>query len=103
MTDPWIADFLDRFAAAFGTRYVIERPIGSGGMAHVYRASDVKHARAVAVKLLKPETATDVGAERFLREIRIAAQLQHPNILPVYDSGNADGRSLRQERHGLPR
>jgi len=91
MTDPPITDFLARFAAALGTRYLIERAIGSGGMAYVYRASDVKHARAVAVKLLKPETATSVGAERFLREIRIAAQLQHPNILPVYDSGNADG------------
>ena len=91
MTDPWIADFLDRFGAVCGTRYVIEGRIGSGGMAHVYRAADVKHARTVAVKFLKPETATDVGAERFLREIRIAAQLQHPNILPVFDSGNADG------------
>ena len=91
MTEQPITDFVARFGAAFGARYVIERPIGSGGMAYVYRASDVKLARAVAVKLLKPETATGVGAERFLREIRIAAQLQHPNILPVYDSGNADG------------
>jgi eukaryotic-like serine/threonine-protein kinase len=91
MTDPPTTDFLAHLGAALGTRYLIERPIGSGGMAHVYRASDVKHARAVAVKVLKPETATGVGAERFLREIRIAAQLQHPNILPVYDSGDADG------------
>ena len=60
-------------------------------MAFVYLANDVKHGREVAIKVLKPELAASLGGERFLREIRITAKLQHPNILPLYDSGEADG------------
>jgi Tol biopolymer transport system component len=71
--------------------YHIERELGAGGMAIVYLARDLKHDREVALKVLKPELAATVGAERFHREIQIAAQLQHPNILPVYDSGEAAG------------
>jgi tRNA A-37 threonylcarbamoyl transferase component Bud32/tetratricopeptide (TPR) repeat protein len=82
---------LERFTAALADRYAIERPLGSGGMATVYLADDLKHDRKVAVKVLRPELATSLGAERFLREIRIAARLAHPNILPLYDSGEADG------------
>jgi eukaryotic-like serine/threonine-protein kinase len=73
-------------------RYVVEREVGSGGMATVYAAMDTKHHRKVAVKVLRPEIGESVGAERFLREIHIAANLQHPNILPLYDSGEWNGR-----------
>jgi TolB-like protein/tRNA A-37 threonylcarbamoyl transferase component Bud32/Flp pilus assembly protein TadD len=72
-------------------RYEIRRLIGRGGMAAVYLARDVKHDRDVAVKILEPELTHSLGSERFLREIRIAAQLTHPNILPLHDSGEADG------------
>ncbi|HEU5261526.1 MAG TPA: serine/threonine-protein kinase [Gemmatimonadales bacterium] len=72
-------------------RYSIERELGHGGMALVYLAHDLKHDRPVAIKVLRPELAAAVGAERFLREIQIAARLQHPNILPLYDSGEAGG------------
>lgn len=75
---------------AVGDRYRLIREIGAGGMAHVYLADDVRHHRQVAVKVLRPELASSVGAERFLREIEIAAGLQHPNILPLFDSGGAD-------------
>ena len=74
-----------------GGRYRIEREIGRGGMACVYLARDLKHARAVAVKVIRPELAASLGRNRFLREIEIAASLRHPNIVPVYDSGDADG------------
>jgi len=72
---------------ALGERYQIERELGHGGMAIVYLARDLKHDRAVALKVLRPEIAAALGAERFLREIQIAARLQHPHILPLYDSG----------------
>ncbi len=72
-------------------RYTIEARIGSGGMADVYRALDLKHGRPVAVKVLRREIGDALGADRFAREIEIAARLQHPNILPVYDSGEAAG------------
>jgi serine/threonine-protein kinase len=72
-------------------RYRIEREIGRGGMARVYLAHDIKHARNVAVKVIRPEFAASLGRERFLREIGIAARLRHPNIVPLYDSGDADG------------
>ncbi len=72
-------------------RYALERELGRGGMATVYLARDVKHHRSVAVKVLRPELAASLGAERFLREIEIAARLTHPHILPLHDSGNADG------------
>ena len=74
-----------------GGRYRIEREIGRGGMARVYLALDVKHARRVAVKVIRPELAASLGRERFLREIGIAARLRHPNIVPLYDSGDTDG------------
>jgi tRNA A-37 threonylcarbamoyl transferase component Bud32/tetratricopeptide (TPR) repeat protein len=72
-------------------RYAIEREIGRGAMATVYLARDLRHERPVAVKVLGPELARRLGSERFLREIRIAATLQHPNVLPLYDSGEAEG------------
>jgi class 3 adenylate cyclase/tetratricopeptide (TPR) repeat protein len=78
-------------AAALSEHYTIERELGAGGMATVYLATDRKHSRQVAVKVLRPELAASVGVERFLREIRIAATLQHPHILPLHDSGEADG------------
>ncbi len=82
---------LERLNTALSGRYTIERKIGSGGMATVYQAEDLKHHRKVAVKVLRAELAAEVGAERFLREIEIAAQLQHPHILPLYDSGHEGG------------
>ena len=78
-------------SGALTDRYVIERELGSGGMAIVYLAEDLKHHRKVAVKVLRPELAAALGAERFLREIEIAARLQHPHILPLHDSGEAEG------------
>jgi serine/threonine-protein kinase len=74
-----------------GGRYRIEREVGRGGMARVYLAQDLKHARPVAVKVIRPELAASLGRDRFLREIGIAARLRHPNIMPLYDSGDADG------------
>ncbi|UCF21016.1 MAG: protein kinase [Gemmatimonadota bacterium] len=81
----------DALRTALSDRYEIEGEIGRGGMATVYRASDAKHQRKVAVKVLRPELSATLAAERFLREIEIAAALTHPNILPVYDSGKAGG------------
>jgi serine/threonine-protein kinase len=81
----------DRLSSALEGRYRIERELGEGGMATVYLAQDLKHARRVAIKVLKPELAAVVGAERFLAEIETTAQLQHPHILPLFDSGEADG------------
>ncbi|MFC1661089.1 protein kinase [Gemmatimonadota bacterium] len=81
----------ERLIQALADRYRIEREIGSGGMATVYLAEDLKHDRQVAVKVLKPELAAAIGAERFLAEIQTTAHLQHPNILPLFDSGEADG------------
>ena len=77
--------------AALPGHYVIDRELGRGGMALVYLARDTRHERFVALKTLRPEIAIALGRERFLREIRLAARLQHPNILPVYDSGDAGG------------
>src|SRR3954469_9494637 len=72
-------------------RYTIEREIGAGGMATVYLARDVRHDRHVALKVLHPDLAAALGAERFLAEIRTTANLQHPHILPLHDSGEAGG------------
>ena len=80
-----------RLRTALTGRYDIERELGHGGMATVYLARDVKHGRQVAVKVLRPDLAAAVGAERFLREIAIAARLQHPHILTLIDSGEAAG------------
>ena len=84
-------DLLERLQAALSDRYVIESEIGRGGMATVYLAEDLKHHRKVAIKVLHPELTASLGAERFLQEIEIVAGLQHPHILPLYDSGEADG------------
>jgi serine/threonine-protein kinase len=81
----------ERLRTALADRYAIEREIGEGGMATVYLADDLKHERKVALKVLKPELAAVMGAERFLSEIKTTANLQHPHILPLHDSGEADG------------
>jgi len=86
-----VADLLARLQSALHRRYAVEREIGHGGMATVYLARDLKHERAVALKVLRPELAMAVGSERFLREIKIAARLQHPHILPLHDSGYVGG------------
>ena len=86
-----MTDTLTRLTAALADRYTIERELGAGGMATVYLAEDVKHHREVAVKVLKPELAAVLGAERFVQEITTTASLQHPHILPLFDSGEADG------------
>ena len=80
-----------RLISALSDRYRIERELGAGGMATVYLAEDLKHHRQVAIKVLKPELAAVLGAERFVQEITTTAQLQHPHILPLFDSGEADG------------
>jgi serine/threonine protein kinase len=82
---------LDRLTAALADRYTLLRELGRGGMATVYLATDLKHERPVALKVLKPELAAVLGADRFLREVKTTAQLTHPHILPLHDSGNADG------------
>jgi serine/threonine-protein kinase len=100
----------DRLATALADRYRIERELGAGGMATVYLAQDLKHHRKVAIKVLRPELAAVIGAERFLSEIRTTANLQHPHILALFDSGAADsflfyvmpfieGESLRDRLH----
>ena len=89
MSDP--SDSIPRLNAALEGRYRIERELGEGGMATVYLAEDLRHERKVALKVLKPELAAVVGAERFLAEIKTTANLQHPHILPLFDSGEADG------------
>ncbi|MGD8321973.1 MAG: serine/threonine-protein kinase, partial [Gemmatimonadota bacterium] len=82
---------LDRLNAALEGRYAVEEEIGEGGMATVYLATDLKHNRRVALKVLKQELSAVVGAERFLTEIETTANLQHPHILPLFDSGEAGG------------
>ena len=81
----------DRLASALADRYDVERQVGQGGMATVYLARDLKHQRQVAIKVLRPELSASLGGDRFLREIRVAANLQHPNILGLYDSCEAEG------------
>src|SRR5438876_810779 len=110
--DP-VRDAVAVVTAALGDRYAIDRELGRGGMATVYVAQDRRHAREVAIKVLRPDVAAAIGAERFLREIAIAARLTHPHVLPLIDSGQAAGslyyvmpyvrgESLRQRprRHG---
>ena len=105
-----------RLNAALEGQYQVERELGEGGMATVYLATDIKHERKVALKVLKPELGAIVGAERFLEEIRTTANLQNPHILPLFDSGELDsllfyvmpyveGESLRDRldrEHQLP-
>lgn len=86
-----MTDQVDRLAGALADGYAIQRELGVGGMATVYVAEDLKHHRTVAVKVLRPELAAVLGPERFLREIEIAANLNHPHILPLHDSGSAGG------------
>jgi serine/threonine-protein kinase len=111
-----MTDALTRLTTALTDRYTIERELGAGGMATVYLAHDVRHDRPVALKVLRPELAAILGGERFLKEIRLTANLQHPHILGLHDSGEADGlvyyvmpyvegESLRQRltrEHQLP-
>lgn len=85
------AEQLERLKAHLADRYRVVRVLGSGGMATVYLAEDPKHHREVASKVLKPELAAALGSERFLREIALASQLNHPHILPLHDSGEAGG------------
>ncbi len=86
-----MADIMERLKVAIADRYVIERELGQGGMATVYLAQDIKHKRKVALKVLRPELAAALGHDRFVREIEITASLTHPHILPVLESGEADG------------
>jgi serine/threonine protein kinase len=92
VSSPSVPDISDVFAAALADRYRVERELGRGGMATVYLAHDLRHDRPVALKVLRPELAASLGPERFLREIKTAARLHHPHILPVHDSGEAAGR-----------
>jgi serine/threonine-protein kinase len=109
-----VTDLLDHIQQILGDRYIIEREVGRGGMAFVYLARDRRYERQVAIKVLDPDIATAVGAERFLREIRITAQLQHPHIVPLLESGEAgsmlyavmpfvEGESLRDRLMGQGR
>jgi len=85
-----LTEVRDRLRATLSDRYTVDREIGRGGMATVYLAEDIKHGRQVALKVLHPELAATLGSDRFLREIQIAARLQHSHIVPLYDSGQAD-------------
>src|SRR5262245_10655846 len=82
-----MGDPLDPLKAAIAERYTFERELGAGGMATVYLAHDVRHNRKVAIKVMDPELAEYIGAPRFLKEIETTAGLQHPHILPLFDSG----------------
>jgi serine/threonine protein kinase len=84
-------DPLERLRSALAGRYAVEWEVGRGGMSRVYAARDLRHGRRVAIKVLRPDLASILGADRFLQEIEIAARLQHPHILPLFDSGEADG------------
>ncbi len=86
--DPGIQ--FDRVKSALADRYIVERELGHGGMATVYLAQDLRHHRRVAIKVLRPDLAASLGSDRFTREIEVAAQLQHPNILPLFDSGASE-------------
>ncbi|MEO8449320.1 MAG: serine/threonine-protein kinase [Gemmatimonadota bacterium] len=86
-----MSDTLETLQNSLASRYTVDRPLGRGGMATVYLAHDIKYERAVAIKVLHPELSASIGAERFEREIRLAAKLQHPNILGLYESGEAEG------------
>ena len=86
-----MSSVLERITRVLRTRYNVHRELGGGGWATVFLATDLKHHREVALKVLRPEVASAIGLERFAREIEISARLRHPNILPLYDSGEADG------------
>ncbi|HJS47297.1 MAG TPA: serine/threonine-protein kinase, partial [Gemmatimonadales bacterium] len=97
-----MADTLAILQAALADSYRVERELGQGGMAQVFLAHDLRHDRTVALKVLRPEMATSLGAERFLREVRIAAQLRHPHILPLLDSGTAAGGGFSLPFYTMP-
>jgi len=84
-----MAELLERLRESLASRYRIERELGAGGMALVFLAEDLRHHRRVALKVLRPELAAEIGRERFVREIETAARLSHPHILPLLDSGAA--------------
>jgi tRNA A-37 threonylcarbamoyl transferase component Bud32 len=86
-----VSDPVDGIGGTLSGRYLLERTLGQGGMAIVYLADDLKHGRKVAVKVFRPELAVSLGVERFLREVEIASQLNHPHILPLHDSGESEG------------
>ena len=86
-----MSEAIARVAAALSDRYRIERELGAGGMATVYLAHDLRHDRDVAIKVLRPELAAALGAERFLAEVKITARLDHPHILTLIDSGDVEG------------
>src|SRR5881409_2557501 len=86
-----MAEFPERLEAALSGRYRMERELARGGMATVFLAEDLRHHRSVAIKVLDPDLGALLGGERFLREIEIAARLSHPHILPLFDSGEAQG------------
>jgi len=86
-----VPSHLERLASALAGRYALERELGHGGMATVYLADDLRHYRKVAIKVLQPELGVSLGPDRFTREIRIAAALNHTHVLPLHDSGEADG------------
>src|SRR2546426_7739402 len=88
---PSMEQVQEALSAALGDRYTIDRVLGRGGMATVYVAEDRRHSRQVAIKVLRPDVAAAIGAERFLREITIVARLTHPHVLPLIDSGQAAG------------
>ena len=108
-----MADLLSQLRTALADRYTLERELGRGGMATVYLARDLRHKRPVALKVLHPELAYAIGGDRFLREIEVAANLTHPHIVPLFDSGEVDGllyyvmpyiegESLRDRLAGCP-
>ncbi|HSA56780.1 MAG TPA: hypothetical protein VLE53_13805, partial [Gemmatimonadaceae bacterium] len=85
-----------------GNRYAIEREVGRGGMATVWLAHDPQHARKIAIKTLHPELAGAIGTDRFLREIRLTAELQHPGVVPILDSGVVDWAGMRIPWYAMP-
>jgi TolB-like protein len=91
VSDAVVSDTLERLRLVLADRYAVERELGRGGMATVFLAQDLRHDRKVAIKVLRPDLSASLGADRFLREIKLAARLQHPNILGLFDSGAADG------------
>jgi serine/threonine-protein kinase len=91
VSDALVSDTLERLRLVLADRYAVERELGRGGMATVFLAQDLRHDRKVAIKVLRPELSASLGADRFLREIKLAARLQHPNILGLFDSGAAEG------------
>ncbi len=86
-----LSDLFDRLRDALADRYTVERELGAGGMAIVYLATDPKLDRKVAIKVLRPELAASIGIDRFVREVELTSQLEHPNILSIFDAGEADG------------